>query len=701
MTLKDFIRIIRRRIAWFCSTFFVIAGIYAAMAVSEPQNHAVTVAVTISAPDEITLLTQSPGRLYPTTSPSLLSTWISRIVCRDVQSLTSAELLRRHPGKEEEIAAALANAKVAQVGQTMDANIVITARDPHLASEIANVLAANAELYSKKTATEDVGKAIEEIQKNVERNRTDLSAIEDRLNMLQNDSNTLNPERKATKLEDTIASLEDTIAEMRRKIERSRVDIEKIHTQKAIATHFSKEFLPQSTALRSLPSNAITEKLRDKLFDLRLHLNNLTKRYLATHPDVVNTKNEIRDTESLLTKVREELNGESLDKREFEMMNENDIALIEIKSLENSLAEAKETQETLSKQARAHKTLSRDYEDIFSRNSQLVAIKERLSTFKEASSGYVKVGILSKPEDAFPVDKRTSGILPIALIMAVIISTGIAYLVEFLDTTIKTDFDVKHHLNYPLLGTIPLLKKQEVYLNQEGCAAIIPEIFDTIATMIAKSQPGKPIKTIIVTSANPREGKTTISINLAIAITKQQKNVVLIDGDLRIPAIHTFLNVSNTIGLTEIIGGNAPARDILRQAIGEASESNPFGDAIQDCGIPRLKVITSGERPASPHSLLETQRLAEIFEALGSQFDYIIVDSPPLLMTGDALKMSAVADATIFVIEAGKIDQKEALWAKHLLASINATVSGVILNKSNTPREQYYYYHYGYHNSKR
>jgi capsular exopolysaccharide synthesis family protein len=146
---------------------------------------------------------------------------------------------------------------------------------------------------------------------------------------------------------------------------------------------------------------------------------------------------------------------------------------------------------------------------------------------------------------------------------------------------------------------------------------------------------------------------------------------------MRIPSIHAALAVANAVGLSDVLSGQIPL----------SAEG-----LLQEVEVPNLKVLTSGASPENPYELLDPVRIAPIADQIRGQFDTIVVDTPPILRTGDALKLSTIADATIFVVEAGKTDQRQATWAKRLLTNVGAHVAGVVLNRASVGSEEYYYY---------
>jgi capsular exopolysaccharide synthesis family protein len=182
----------------------------------------------------------------------------------------------------------------------------------------------------------------------------------------------------------------------------------------------------------------------------------------------------------------------------------------------------------------------------------------------------------------------------------------------------------------------------------------------------------------MVTSTNPQEGKTVTSINLAVALARQGKRTLLVDGDMRVPSIHASLTLPSSPGLSEVLSGAVP---VTAEGV------------LQDCEVANLKVLVCGVQPESPYELLDPTRTGPLAAQLREQFEVIVFDTPPVLRTGDALKISSVADQTVFVVEAGRTEQRQASWAKRLLTNVGARVTGVVLNGAVTEAEEYYYYY--------
>ncbi|SKA88644.1 capsular exopolysaccharide family [Caloramator quimbayensis] len=210
----------------------------------------------------------------------------------------------------------------------------------------------------------------------------------------------------------------------------------------------------------------------------------------------------------------------------------------------------------------------------------------------------------------------------------------------------------------------------------------VSEAFRTLRTNIQFSSFDKNIKTIVLTSSGPGEGKSTVSTNLACVFSQGGNKTILIDCDMRKPTVHKKLEISNQTGLTNVL----IAEVSLKDAVKEISEN--------------FYVLTTGTRPPNPAEIIASSKMQNFIESLKEQFDYIIIDTPPILMVTDAQILSKYADGTLLVVSSGEADKNAAVKAKELLLKVDANILGVVLNKLDTSRKGYYgyYYHYYYGN---
>ncbi|SHJ41113.1 CpsD/CapB family tyrosine-protein kinase [Thermoclostridium caenicola] len=206
----------------------------------------------------------------------------------------------------------------------------------------------------------------------------------------------------------------------------------------------------------------------------------------------------------------------------------------------------------------------------------------------------------------------------------------------------------------------------------------VSEAYRVLRTNIQYSGIDKPLKSILVTSSVPMEGKTTTVTNLAITFAQAGSKVLLIDGDLRKPKIHKVFMVSNDTGLTNYLVSREDYKEYVRHS-----------------DVPNLDIMTSGTIPPNPSELLNSDAMKMFIKSLSDDYDVILLDAPPVCSVTDASIISTYADATILVVNSGKTHIDEAKKAKELLERVNANIIGVVLNKVNKKEKgNYYYYKY-------
>lgn len=203
----------------------------------------------------------------------------------------------------------------------------------------------------------------------------------------------------------------------------------------------------------------------------------------------------------------------------------------------------------------------------------------------------------------------------------------------------------------------------------------ISEQYRTIRTNIQFSTVDKKIRSILVTSSCPSEGKSTTAGNLAVVFAQQGKKVLLVDSDLRRPTMHFAFDITNNIGLTNAL----MKQTSLAKAVYRAGEEN-------------LYILPSGPVPPNPAELLASKAMDELVEEMYREFDIVLFDSPPLLAVTDAQILANRCDGTILVVRSAKSDKDEVRKAKELLDSVNANLLGAILNRKKLKKQQYYAY---------
>jgi len=266
--------------------------------------------------------------------------------------------------------------------------------------------------------------------------------------------------------------------------------------------------------------------------------------------------------------------------------------------------------------------------------------------------------------------------------VGLVVTAGIAFLVEYLDDTIKTPDDVKNALGLTVVGLVAEFQANQKRDGKEQMNGMfvanqprspVSEAFRALRTNLEYSSIDRPLKTILITSSGEGEGKTTVASNLAIILAQGGKKVLLLDADLRRPSIHRQFGIPNRVGLSDLVRGRM---DILK--VTQTLE-----------GIKRLSVIPSGSLPPDPAELLGSSKMTTIIEELKKNFDIVVIDSPPMLVS-DAQILSSRIDGIIFVIRPGKTHTGAAISPLDELKRIEAKVLGVVLNR--IPRNRSYFY---------
>ena len=264
------------------------------------------------------------------------------------------------------------------------------------------------------------------------------------------------------------------------------------------------------------------------------------------------------------------------------------------------------------------------------------------------------------------------------------LAAGIAFLVEYLDTTLKTMDDIERILNLPVIGYIAQIQHgkkgsdESLYVTRQPRSPV-SEAFRSLRANLEFAGVDKPIRRILITSAGPHEGKSTIATNLAAIIAQGGKKVFLIDADLRRPKVHRFLNLTNQFGLSDLFRTAMPV-----SAVAQISEEHE-----------NLHVITSGSLPPNPAELLGSARMDALLTEAGKEADMIVLDSPPTLVA-DAQVLSSKVDGVILVIYPGNTHADAALATLEQLSRAGARIVGVVLNRIPRNRADYYggYRHY-------
>jgi succinoglycan biosynthesis transport protein ExoP len=299
----------------------------------------------------------------------------------------------------------------------------------------------------------------------------------------------------------------------------------------------------------------------------------------------------------------------------------------------------------------------------------------------------IRLARLQNTPNIVPIEPAVAPTLPVrprplmntalAAAVGLMLAAGIAFLIEYLDDTLKTPEDVVQALGLPVLGLVSDMRRRkkdasQVYVVQQPRSPV-SEAFRSLRTNLEFAGVERPIKTLLVTSPGPGEGKTTVAANLAAIFSQADKRVALIDADLRRPGVHSQFGISNREGLGNVFLNRARPNTVTRH---------------KD-ELPNLFVITSGSLPPNPAELLGSQKMDQILSELGSFVDLVVIDTPPTIVA-DASILAARVDAVLFVIQPGTTHAQAAQASLDMFKRAGARVVGVVMNR--IPRGRSYYY---------
>ncbi|MEO0234046.1 MAG: polysaccharide biosynthesis tyrosine autokinase [candidate division WOR-3 bacterium] len=321
-------------------------------------------------------------------------------------------------------------------------------------------------------------------------------------------------------------------------------------------------------------------------------------------------------------------------------------------------------------------------------------LKGKFEEAKVAEAGKLgSVKIIDKPVlNRNPVLPKKNRNYLFGFFLAIILGIGSVFLKEYIDDSVKDIDEIERELKVNIIGNIPLikLKNGKSMISERGKLLTevpenspIVESYKILRTnLLYLSEGTQTPKIIVVSSATKGEGKSTTASNLSIVLAQLDKKVLLIDGDLRRPVIDKLFNLSFDKGFTNILKGETSVEKV-----------------IYPSGIENLWIIPYGERTTHSTELLEGKLTRKIFEQLRNMFDFIIVDSSPILSVADPTIISRLSDGLLWVVQFKKAKKRELHYTKKLLKNLNIPLVGFVFNNINTESfyGKYYYYHYYYH----
>ncbi len=547
---------------------------------------------------------------------------------------------------------------VAEEGNVV--NVSFQSLNPRLAARIVNTVADAYKGFLLEMRTQSTAEALEWLKEKAAIQREALQASEKEMQQYKREQGIYTVGDRETMFPAKVADLSNRLTRVQAEVE----EMESLYQE------ISRISLSEALNLPVVADNVTVSTLRKKIIEQEHTINALSKSIGNKHPRMIRAR---KDLQSLKVKMDEEIRGviQSI-KNNYELAREK------ANSIESLLDKTKQNAALMNDKLIQYEILKRDVDvNTLLYERLLRRIKEYDATDTSQSVDVWVVEEAATPQ--FPINKRPKRTLMLGFLVSLMLGVGLAFFLEYLDNTVKTAEDVEARLGHPVLGMVPLLTDDAVQMEKivlQSPQSIIAENYKTIRTVILLSEDEPVSQSILVSSMTQATGKTVTSINLAITFAMSDRRVLLIDGDMRRPRIHSVFNVPNDSGLsTYLAGGESEIRP---------HQPNP--------DLSGLYVIPSGPVPSNPSELLSSTRLRKLLAAVGETYDFIFIDSPPILNVTDANLISKAVDQTLLVIRSGVSTYDSLRRLEAMMSQINAPILGYIVNAVDEKEQRHYYY---------
>jgi succinoglycan biosynthesis transport protein ExoP len=534
--------------------------------------------------------------------------------------------------------------------------------DSALATVIVNALAKNYieqnleyKFMASKEATDWLGARLVEERKAVERAEAQLQQYRE-----QNDSISLTNRENIT-----VQKLADLNAAVTR-AKTERIQKEAVYQQ----LQASQSDPVRIDTFPAILTNAYIQQQKGELAELQRQYAQLAEKFGDKHPEIIKVKSAIQVSQT-------KLNAE-IAKVVQSVRTEYQSALSQENSLTVALNQQKAEALSMNRKAIDYGVLERDVDSNKQLYNNLLQRAKETGVAGELKTSNIRVvDVAERPRQPVSPQKRMNEMF--ALIAGALSACALVFFFEYLDSRIKTPDEIRIHLGLTHLGLLPALnQKDEKYPLLSGAVpAMFSEAVRAFRTNVLFSSAEEAGRSLVITSTGPNEGKSMVASNLAIALANTGPRTLLIDGDMRKPKAHEIFNFKQEPGLSNVLVGT-----------GKASE------AVKKTSVAGLWVLPAGRIPPNPAELLGSPRFREFMNSLREHFDWIIIDTPPVMAVTDAALIAHNASGVIFVVGAEMTSRHAASRALDQLQQANAKFVGAVLNRVDLDRNGYYYSQY-------
>ncbi len=464
--------------------------------------------------------------------------------------------------------------------------------------------------------------------------------------------------------------------------------------------------------LAQLSSNPVSKtgqgntepRLHEQLLDLMIKEQMLLADYGPDHPDVKNLRTRIKQTRDFFGRNADEKEDKlgALDPVKLHMQAlQQDLRDVEL-SLD-ALGKMSATEEKQVEEASKFKFADREFrEDITRMEKQLDPYLARLSEIRVIQGvGGFRAEVIAPPIPGTRIGAGAVQIILLGMVIGLVGGFGLAYVADLTDRSFRSPDEIRRRLGVPVVGHVPLLIPSGEEADDTGVdlhvvafhrpKSMQAEAFRAVRTALYFSTHGELHKVIQITSANAGDGKSTTAANLAVSIAQSGQRVLLIDADFRKPRQHRIFGFSSSeAGLVSVMAGEAVLKDVIRQT-----------------PVPGLSILPCGPRPSNPAELLTAMRFKELVDSVRGEYDFVLIDTPPLLAVSDPSVVAPRVDGIYLVLRITKNARVSADRCKEILNTLGANLLGVIVNRVGAAGSKGYgyedghagYYYYYYHSA--
>jgi capsular exopolysaccharide synthesis family protein len=491
----------------------------------------------------------------------------------------------------------------------------------------------------------------------------------------------------------SLEKTENIIIERLQGLNQSLTEMEKKRIEYESVYNSIRQTIEEDRPIDDVPEVALNQAIRDLKLEYvraRQDLSELAKRFGPNHPEVKNTVARLKTTRDKL--VQEMQSTLASAKANF------DRSVVQEREMRAELEAQEERVMQLNKQSARYVLMTDSYDTLKKTYNALIQRIEEIEVTMAAGSRDDNIFVVNRPRvPVEPVWPKKGLLFSAACVAGLTLGMTLCFFLDYLDTTVKTKEDVERILAVPLIGYIPTLKGRAIsrkYRRTRKPVELMPvqmgrsplaEAFRSIRTAMVFSAVNGEFKCVQVVSSVPQEGKTLTSVNLAVAVARAGKRVLLIDADLRKPRVHKVFEVPMNPGLTDVLAGegNLETKDVIRE----------FRE------IPTLHYLPSGVIPPNPAELLASDRMKSVVAKLKTEYDQIIFDTPPSTIVTDGVIVSGLAQGTIVVVRAFSTQAHMLEQTREVLSQAKAKIIGAVLNNVDMPKRGYYYSAYYYKKS--